>query len=97
MKWIKENTILLDFIGDSLYLRHSLSNKYISEKKMRPAYAGPGSGSPRWKPTQDPGKTSPSSNTSVNRSNGNDVNSATSKVGNTQQNQQHAEDEQKKE
>ena len=31
-------------------------------KEMRPAYAGPGSASSSWKPTQDPGKTAPSSN-----------------------------------
>lgn len=38
---------------------------------MRPAFAGPGSASSRWKPTQDPGKTSASSN-SGNRSGGSD-------------------------
>lgn len=59
---------------------------------MRPAYAGPGSASSRWKPTQDPGKTSASSNTAGNRPSGSDANSATSKGGNTQ----HPEDEEKK-
>ncbi|CAF1527177.1 unnamed protein product, partial [Adineta ricciae] len=44
---------------------------------MRPAYAGPGS--TRWKPTQDPGKTAPSSTSDANRSNATDVNSANSK------------------
>ncbi len=50
---------------------------------MRPAFAGPGSGGSRWKPTQDPGKTAPSSN-SVNKQSAADAN-ATSKGGNTQQ------------
>ena len=60
---------------------------------MRPAYAGPGSASSRWKPTQDPGKTSASFNIAGNRSTaGSDANSATSKGGNTQ----HPEDEEKK-
>jgi len=63
---------------------------------MRPAYAGPGSASSRWKPTQDPGKTSPSSNTGAHRPNGTDVNSIASKGGNTQY-QQTSENEQKKE
>jgi hypothetical protein len=56
--------------------------------KMRPAYAGPGSASSRWKPTQDPGKTSPSSNFGGNRPGGTDTNSAASKGANTQQQQQ---------
>jgi hypothetical protein len=63
---------------------------------MRPAYAGPGSGSSRWKPTQDPGKTSASSNFIGNRPSGTDTNSATSKGGNTQH-QQQTNDEEKKE
>ena len=49
---------------------------------MRPAYAGPGS--TRWKPTQDPGKTAPSSTSDANRSNTNDANSANSKGGHSQ-------------
>lgn len=40
---------------------------------MRPAYAGPASSSSRWKATQDPGKTSPSSNTAGYRAAGLDV------------------------
>jgi len=49
---------------------------------MRPAYAGPGS--TRWKPTQDPGKTSASSN-SGGKPRGTDANSAASKAANAQQ------------
>ncbi|CAF1376430.1 unnamed protein product, partial [Rotaria sordida] len=53
--------------------------------RMRPAFAGPGSAGSRWKPTQDPGKLAPSSNTGGNRPGGTDANS-TSKDGNAQQN-----------
>lgn len=63
---------------------------------MRPAYAGPGSASSRWKPTQDPGKTSPSSNSGGNRPSGTDTaNSATPKGVNTQQGQEQTNDETK--
>lgn len=62
---------------------------------MRPAYAGPGSASSRWKPTQDPGKTAPSSNFGGNRPSGIDTKSTTSKEGNTQQEQEQANDETK--
>jgi hypothetical protein len=61
---------------------------------MRPSYGGPGSASSRWKPTQDPGKTSPSSNTAGNRSAGSDTNSTSPKAANTQQQQQHEQQEQ---
>lgn len=43
---------------------------------MRPAYAGPASSSSVWRATQDPGKTSPSSNTAGYRSAGLDTNPA---------------------
>ncbi len=62
---------------------------------MRPSYAGPGSASSRWKPTQDPGKTSPSSNTGANRQTGTDVNSTTTKETNTQNQQQSTNEEDK--
>jgi len=66
---------------------------------MRPSYGGPGSASSRWKPTQDPGKTTPSSNFGGNRPGGTETNSATSKGANTQQQQQQQQstDEEKQE
>lgn len=41
---------------------------------MRPTFAGPSSSSSKWRATQDPGKTSPTSNTAGYRSTGLDVN-----------------------
>ena len=43
---------------------------------MRPVFAGPGAAGSRWKPTQDPGKTSPCSNSGNNRPAGSDANAA---------------------
>lgn len=62
---------------------------------MRPAYAGPASSSSLWRATQDPGKTSPSSNTAGYRSTGLDVNPASLTASNLPQNQQ-TENEEKK-
>lgn len=53
---------------------------------MRPAYAGPASSSSRWRATQDPGKTSPSSNAAGYRSAGLDVNPASLTASNLPQN-----------
>jgi len=55
---------------------------------MRPAYAGPASSSSLWRATQDPGKTSPSSNTAGYRSAGLDVNPASLTASNVPQQQQ---------
>jgi hypothetical protein len=63
---------------------------------MRPAYAGPASSSSRWKATQDPGKTSGTSNSAGYRSVGLDVNPASLTASNLPQ-QQQPEGEQKKE
>ena len=43
---------------------------------MRPTFAGPASASSKWQAKQDPGKTSPSSNSAGYRSTGLDVNPA---------------------
>lgn len=53
---------------------------------MRPAYAGPASSSSRWRATQDPGKTSPSSNAAGYRSAGLDLNPASLTASNLPQN-----------
>jgi hypothetical protein len=55
---------------------------------MRPSYAGPASSSSRWRATQDPGKTSPSSNTAGYRSAGLDVNPASLTASNLPQQKQ---------
>jgi hypothetical protein len=55
---------------------------------MRPAYAGPASSSSGWKATQDPGKTSGSSNTAGYRSVGLDVNPASLTASNLPKEQQ---------
>jgi len=56
--------------------------------EMRPAYAGPASSSSPWKATQDPGKTSPSSNAAGYRAAGLDVNPASLTASNLPQQQQ---------
>jgi hypothetical protein len=63
---------------------------------MRPSYAGPASSSSRWRATQDPGKTSPSSNTAGYRSAGLDVNPASLTASNLPQQQQKPENSEKK-
>ena len=63
---------------------------------MRPAYAGPASSSSVWRATQDPGKTSPSSNTAGYQSVGLDVNPASLTASNLPQQQQQPAGEQKK-
>ena len=62
---------------------------------MRPAYAGPASSSSRWRATQDPGKTSATSNAAGYRSVGLDVNPASLTASNLPQEQQ-PENEEKK-
>jgi len=54
---------------------------------MRPAYVGPGSSSFQWQATQDPGKTSPSSNTAGYRVAGLDINPSSLTASNLPQNQ----------
>ncbi len=63
---------------------------------MRPSYAGPASSSSLWRATQDPGKTSPSSNTAGYRSAGLDVNPASLTASNLPQQQQQPENAEKK-
>ena len=63
---------------------------------MRPTFAGPGSSTSHWKPTQDPGKTSPCSNTGGNKSSGVSGSSLSSKGANPQQ-QQNTNDQEEKE
>ncbi len=62
---------------------------------MRPAYAGPASSSSRWRATQDPGKTSPTSNAAGYRSAGLDVNPASLTSSNLPQGQQSGNTEKK--
>jgi hypothetical protein len=62
--------------------------QYGNTLQMRPAYAGPASSSSVWKATQDPGKTSPSSNTAGYRSAGLDVNPASLTASNLPQEKQ---------
>ncbi|UJR29911.1 hypothetical protein I4U23_017459 [Adineta vaga] len=62
---------------------------------MRPAYAGPASSSSRWRATQDPGKTSPTSNAAGYRSTGLEQNPASLTASNLPQEQQSENDEKK--
>ncbi|CAF2976838.1 unnamed protein product [Rotaria sp. Silwood2] len=55
---------------------------------MRPTYAGPASSSSNWRATQDPGTTSPTSNTAGYRSVGMDMNPASLTAANLPQEQQ---------
>ncbi|CAF4202005.1 unnamed protein product, partial [Rotaria sp. Silwood2] len=76
------------------YPTHKYCTNIISIQ-MRPTYAGPASSSSNWRATQDPGTTSPTSNTAGYRSVGMDMNPASLTAANLPQEQQFGVEEKK--